>query len=135
MIQIGEKINVSEIKEKLKRNEAGAIVIFLGEPRRSREDGDVISINYTAYKEMAISEAEKIEKEAREKFPIIDIAICHRLGNIPLKEISFLVGVSSAHRKEAFEACAWITDEVKKRLPVWKEIIYEGSRNSKQSNQ
>ncbi len=135
MVRIGGEIDVEAVKEKLKRDGAGAIVIFLGEPRRSKEDGNVVSINYTAYEEMAVKEAEKIEREAKEKFPILDVVIMHRLGNVPLKEVSFLVGVSSPHRKEAFEACAWITDEVKKRVPVWKEIIYEGSGNSKQSGE
>ncbi len=134
MIRIGGEINVEAVKEKLKCEEAGAIVIFLGEPRRSKEDGNVVSINYTAYEEMAVKEAEKIECQAKEKFPIIDVVIMHRLGNVPLKEVSFLVGVSSPHRKEAFEACTWITDEVKKRVPIWKEIIYERSGNSKQGN-
>lgn len=131
MVLIGTEIDIESVKEKLKRNEAGSIVMFLGEPRRSPEDGDVVSINYTAYEEMAVKEAEKIECEAKNKFPVLDVVIMHKLGNVPLRDISFLVAVSSPHRKEAFEACAWITDEVKKRVPIWKEIIYEGSRNSK----
>ncbi len=131
MVLIGSEIDIESVKEKLKRNEVGAIVMFLGEPRRSPEDGDVVSINYTAYEEMAVKEAEKIECEAKNKFPVLDVVIMHKLGNVPLRDISFLVAVSSPHRKEAFEACAWITDEVKKRVPIWKEIIYEGSRNSK----
>ncbi len=125
-----DKIDVTLLKDVLKKNDAGAIILFLGEPRRSKEDGDVVSINYTAYEEMAIREMKKIEREAKNKFHVKDVIIVHRIGNIPLKEISFFVGVSSAHRKEGFKACQWIVDEVKSTVPIWKEIKYEVSRNS-----
>ncbi len=129
-----ERIDVNFVKDFLKGKESGAIVMFLGEPRSAEEDGNVVSINYTAYGEMAIKEMERIEREAHGKFSVNRVVIFHRLGNIPLKEISFLVAVSSAHRKEAFEACEWIVNEVKRRVPIWKEIIYERSRNSKQDH-
>ena len=125
-----DKIDVNSLKDVLKKNDAGAVILFLGEPRRSPEDGDVVSINYTAYKEMAIKEMEEIEKEAKNKFHVKDVVIVHRIGDIPLKEISFFVGVSSAHREEGFKACQWIVDEVKSTVPIWKEIRYEIGRNS-----
>lgn len=130
MIFIGEdEIPVEKFETALKGESAGGIVVFLGEPRRSDEDGPVMSINYTAYREMAAKEMLKIEKEARQRFNVKDVIIAHRLGNIPLKTISFFVGVSASHRKECFEACAWIVDQVKLLVPIWKEIKYEGSRN------
>ncbi len=125
-----DKIDVNLLEDMLKKNDAGAVILFLGEPRRSPEDGDVVSINYTAYEEMAIKEMEKIENEAKNKFHVKDVIIVHRIGNIPLKEISFFVGVSSAHREEGFKACQWIVDEVKSTVPIWKEIRYEIGRNS-----
>ncbi len=131
MVKIQEgKIDTEKVKASLKRNDVGAILIFLGEPRRSAEDGDVLSINYTAFKEMAIKEMQKIEKKAVEKFSIKEAVIVHRVGFIPLQEISFLVAVSSAHRREAFDACRWIVDAVKEKVPIWKEIKYERSRDS-----
>ncbi len=129
IIQV-DKIDVEKVKLSLKREDAGAIVIFLGEPRKSKEDGDVLAINYTAYNEMAIKEMQKIVKEAKEKFHVREAVIIHRVGLIPLREISFLVAVSSAHRRESFDACKWIVDVVKEKVPIWKEIKYERSRNS-----
>ena len=130
MIFISEdEIPVEKFEAALKEESAGGIVIFLGEPRRSDEDGPVISIDYTAYKEMAEKEMLKIEEEAKQRFGIKNVIIAHRLGNIPLKTISFFVGVSAPHRKECFEACAWIVDQVKLLVPIWKEIKYEGSRD------
>ncbi len=130
MIFISEdEIPVEKFETVLKEESAGGIVVFLGEPRRSDEDGPVISINYTAYKEMAEKEMLKIEKEAKQRFGIKEVIIAHRLGNIPLKTISFFVGVSAPHRKECFEACAWVVDQVKLLVPIWKEIKYERSRN------
>ncbi len=131
MVFIGkDEIPIEKFETALKEESAGGIVVFLGEPRSSKEDGPVVSINYTAYKEMAKKEMLKIEKEAKERFGVKNIIIAHRLGNVPLKMVSFFVGVSAPHRKECFEACAWIVDQVKLLVPIWKEIKYEGSRSS-----
>ncbi|MFU2158610.1 MULTISPECIES: molybdopterin synthase catalytic subunit [Caldisericum] len=124
------KINESELTELLRNEEGGSIVVFLGEPRKGFEDGDVSSIEYTAYEEMAIQELKKIEEEALKRDGILDVIIVHRLGDIPLKETSLYVGVSSRHREEGFEITKWIIEEVKKSVPIWKEIKYEGNRNS-----
>ncbi len=124
-----DEIPVEKFETVLKEKSVGAIVVFLGEPRRSNEDGPVISISYTAYKEMAEKEMLKIEKEAKKRFGVKNVIIAHRLGNIPLKTISFFVGISAPHRKECFEACAWVVDQVKLLVPIWKEIKYEGSRD------
>jgi len=125
-----EKINEKELIENLRNEEGGSVVIFLGEPRKGKDDGDVSSIEYTAYEEMAIQELKKIEEAASNKEGILDVIIVHRLGDIPLKETSLFVGVSSRHREEGFEIAQWIIDEVKKIVPIWKEIKYEGNRNS-----
>ena len=125
-----EKINEKELIENLRNEEGGSVVVFLGEPRKGKDDGDVSSIEYTAYEEMAVQELKKIEEAALNKKGILDVIIVHRLGDIPLKETSLFVGVSSRHREEGFEIAQWIIDEVKKIVPIWKEIKYEGNRNS-----
>ena len=125
-----EKINEKELIENLRNEEGGSVVVFLGEPRKGKDDGDVSSIEYTAYEEMAVQELKKIEEAALNKKGILDVIIVHRLGDIPLKETSLFVGVSSRHREEGFEITQWIIDEVKKIVPIWKEIKYEGNRNS-----
>lgn len=125
-----EPLEIDSYINTLKHWNAGGIVVFLGEPRRSNEDGPVISIDYIAYEEMAFKELKKIESEALEKDGIIDVIIVHRIGEVQLKEVSFFVGVSSEHREEGFEACYFIVGEVKKRVPIWKEMKYDWDRDS-----
>ena len=124
-------IPIEDFERKLRKEENGGIVLFLGEPRKSAADGPVVAIRYTAYNEMAEKEMKKIENEAKVLFGLEDIIIAHRLGRVPLKTISFFVGVSGAHRKECFDACKWIVDQIKLKVPIWKEIEYERSGNCK----
>jgi len=105
----------------------GGIVIFLGKVRDENFGRRVKRLIYEAYEEMALKEMEKIRKEALSKFPIIDALIWHRVGELEIGENTILVIASSKHRREAFEACIWMVDEVKKRVPIWKrEITEEG---------
>jgi len=117
-----EKIDILHYVELLKKDDAGAIVTFLGEPRKSVEDGDVISINYTAYETMVLSEMKKIEQEALNISGIKEVIIIHRIGEVLLQEVSLFVGISSAHREEGFKVCSMIVDKVKEKVPIWKEI-------------
>jgi len=117
-----EKIDILHYVELLKKDDAGAIVTFLGEPRKSVEDGDVISINYTAYETMALSEMKKIEQEALNISGIKEVIIIHRIGEVLLQEVSLFVGISSAHREEGFKVCSMVVDKVKEKVPIWKEI-------------
>lgn len=58
--------------------------------------------------------------------PLSKIAIHHRLGSVPVGEVSIIVAVSSPHRREAFDSCSWIVDEVKSRVAIWKREWYLG---------
>lgn len=125
-----EKIDMLHYVELLKKGDAGAIVTFLGEPRKSTEDGDVISINYTVYEAMALSEMKKIEQEALGISGIKEVIIIHRIGEVPLQEVSLFVGISSAHREEGFKVCSMVVNKVKEKVPIWKEIKYARNRDS-----
>ena len=107
---------------------AGAYVFFLGKVRDENHGRRVMKLVYEAYPEMAEAEMERIRKEALEKFPIMDMLIWHRYGELNVGEDTILIIASAGHRKEAFEACSWAIDEVKKRVPVWKkEVTDEGT--------
>uniref|UniRef100_A0A7C4Y5N9 Molybdopterin synthase catalytic subunit n=1 Tax=Caldisericum exile TaxID=693075 RepID=A0A7C4Y5N9_9BACT len=125
-----EKIDETSLTEALKSETCGSILVFLGEPRRSIEDGNVTSIEYTAYKEMALKELERIEKQALKHKGILNVIIVHRLGAVPLKETSLYVGVASRHREEGFEVMRWVIDEIKRIVPIWKEVKYDRDRHS-----
>ena len=125
-----EKIDLLHYIESLKRSDVGSIVTFLGEPRRSKEDGNVTSINFAVDEEKATEALKSIEKEALNTGKIKDIIIVHRKGNIPLREITLFVGVSSAHRQEGFEICSRVVSKVKKIDSIKMEIKYETDRDS-----
>ena len=73
---------------------------------------------------MAEREAERLEKEIRERWPGAEVAIVHRLGYLRIGETSVLIAVSSPHRPASFEALRYAIDTLKERLPIWKKEIY-----------
>lgn len=87
------------------------------------------SIEYTAYEEMVVAEFDRILAEARERWPNGRLAVCHRLGTVPAGEASIAIAAATPHRADAFAACRYVIEEVKRRLPVWKqEILDDGTR-------
>ena len=126
MFEITKNILVPKgLKEKFLTGEAGAWVVFEGIVRNHNEGKTVTSLEYESYEDLAKNEADKILMEAHQKFPIDKIFCFHRTGKLKVGETSLWVGVSSAHRKEAFEACQYIIDQIKARLPIWKKEYYE----------
>jgi len=117
-------INVKELKEKLANRRAGALVIFEGLVRNHNEGEEVRSLQYEAFADLAYSEAADIITEAKEKFEIFDAVCVHREGHLAIKDLAVWIGVTSAHRAAAFDACQYIIDEVKTRLPIWKKEHY-----------
>lgn len=100
--------------------------MFLGTVRRSREDGPIEAIEYTAYEEMAGPELDRIESEAIQRWPNARVALVHRLGLIPTGEVSVAAVAAAPHRDEAFAACRYLIEELKRRVPIWKKEILEG---------
>jgi molybdopterin synthase catalytic subunit len=98
----------------------GATVLFLGSVRRTDEDGPVGAIEYSAYDEMVGVELERILNEAARRWPGLGCVVQHRTGRVPVGEASIAIAAAAAHRGEAFEACRFVVDEAKRRLPVWK---------------
>ena len=84
----------------------------------------VYRLEYESYASMAHKEGEKVIAEARKKFPLIHAACVHRVGLLEVGEIAVWVGVSGGHRGEAFDACRYIIDNIKHRVPIWKKEHY-----------
>lgn len=123
-----EGFNISEAVDLVSSPKAGGIVIFLGKVRNESYGRKVLKLIYEAYEDMAVVEMERIREEGLRKFPIEDMLIWHRYGELEVEEETILVIASGKHRKEAFEACIWAVDEVKRRVPVWKrEVTEEGT--------
>ena len=103
---------------------AGACVTFEGWVRNRNEGQPVTSLEYEAYPALAVSEGERILNEARERFDLLGAAAVHRIGHLQLGDLAIWVGVTAEHRGAAFEACRYIIDEAKARLPIWKKEHY-----------
>jgi molybdopterin synthase catalytic subunit len=108
----------------LEHSRAGACVTFEGRVRDRNEGQPVISLEYEAYALLAETEGERILAEARARFDLLGAIGVHRVGHLQLGEIAIWVGVTAEHRSPAFEACRYIIDEAKARLPVWKKEHY-----------
>jgi molybdopterin synthase catalytic subunit len=107
----------------------GAEVLFLGMVRDHNGGRPVASILYEAYEAMAERMLATLVAEAEARRPGIRIAAVHRVGELRVGEVSLAVAVSSAHRAEAFDAARELIEEIKRRLPVWKEERYtDGER-------
>ena len=115
---------MSELEDK----SAGAVSIFMGNVRNHGKHGNVAEIYYEAYREMAEEKMREIESEAQTKWNIKKLVAIHRIGNIKVGESSIIIGVSSEHRHEAFEACEYVINNVKNRVPIWKKEISKESQ-------
>ena len=85
----------------------------------------VIRLEYEAYEAMAITEISKIIDEASAQWPIEGFAVSHRTGVLRPGEVAVVVVVSTAHRKESFEACQFVIDMLKEKAPIWKKEVFE----------
>ena len=104
---------------------AGGYASFEGWVRNHNEGRRVHRLEYEAFEALAISEGERIVAAAVERFGVLKAACVHRIGDLGIGELAVWVGVSAAHRDEAFAACRYIIDEVKHRVPIWKKEHYE----------
>lgn len=109
---------------------AGALVTFEGWVRNHDDGKKVLALEYEAFEELAVKEGNRILAEAREKFDILDARCIHRVGRLQIGEMAVWIGVTAAHRAEAFRACQYIIDEVKSRVPIWKKEHYADGDSS-----
>jgi molybdopterin synthase catalytic subunit len=100
--------------------EAGAIVLFLGTTREMTDGRQTVALDYEAYREMAEQKLAELEASARERWPLVECTIVHRLGRVPVGEASVAIVVGAPHRCEAFEAGEWLIDTLKRDVPIWK---------------
>ncbi|WP_258105714.1 molybdenum cofactor biosynthesis protein MoaE [Marinoscillum sp. MHG1-6] len=120
-----EKIANSIANHQSKTN-IGAHDIFLGQVRADQVDGKIVgAIEYTAYEEMAEEAFHEIRESAFEKFNLTCAHIYHSLGTVKAGELCLFVFTSSPHRNDAFEACRYLVEEVKSKVPVFGKEIFE----------
>ena len=116
-------ILVDQLLAEVSAPELGGTCAFLGTVRNGPEEHGVAAIEYSAYDEMVDAELASILSEARERWPRARASVRHRIGTIPAGEASIAIVVAAPHRAQAFEACRYVIEEVKRRVPVWKKEV------------
>ena len=113
------------ITQSVHKPEYGAVTTFEGVVREENLGRQVAYLVYDAYVPMAEAEMERIANEAEEKWGDMGVSMSHRTGRLEIGEVSIVVAVSTGHRKESFEVCRYIVDQIKMRVPIWKKEVWE----------
>jgi molybdopterin synthase catalytic subunit len=117
-------IDLDEALSSVKSSEAGAIDVFIGTTRNHSDGREVLSLEYEAYEPMAVRLMEAVGAEARRRWAIDRFAIVHRVGGVEVGDASVVIAVSAVHRREAFEACRYVIDALKRDIPIWKKEVF-----------
>jgi molybdopterin synthase catalytic subunit len=112
------------LKRALLDARAGACVTFEGWVRDHNDGRAVLALDYESFAELAEKEGARIVEEAARKFDVIAIECVHRVGSLQIGDLAVWVGVCAAHRGAAFDACRYVIDEAKARVPIWKKEHY-----------
>ena len=113
-----------ELIIQLQDPDCGAIATFSGTVRQHNEDREVTQLHYQSYNTLAVKEGNNILREAKEQFNIVNALCVHRVGDLNIGETAVWIGVNAGHRDAAFNACRYVIDEIKTRVPIWKKEIY-----------
>ncbi len=119
-----DPIDVGAVARRVILPECGATVILDGYAREWTRGRQTRHLVYEAYAPMAMSELEKLGREAHERFEISHIGIVHRTGRLEIGETSVVIAVSASHRAAAFGACEWAIRELKRTVPIWKKEVF-----------
>ena len=117
-------IDAAALRITLEDPAAGGCVTFEGWVRNHNEARAVTRLDYQAFAPLAEGEGEAILAEATARFALRAARCVHRVGALAIGDMAVWVGVSADHRDAAFAACRWIVDEVKRRVPIWKNEHY-----------
>jgi molybdopterin synthase catalytic subunit len=116
-----DPIDSHKLVDGVMRRSDGAYVLFEGVVRDHHEGKRVESIFYDAYRPMAEKEMASVVREVEAQFPMVALAVVHRLGHLIVGEASIAIVAASAHRAEAFGACRMAIDRIKETVPIWKK--------------
>lgn len=127
-----EEIHITDIKLNAKACTdfvtypgAGGIVVFVGTVRNETKGKAVKHLEFEAYEQMALKEMQKIADHATQKWSLHKMVIHHRTGLVEIEGEAVVIACSSAHRKEAFEACQYAINTLKETVPIWKKEVFE----------
>lgn len=120
-----EPIRLDEFFSSAPKPSCGALASFVGLVRDHDHGRRVLRLHYECYRSMAEKMLEEILVDAKRLWPVDEVRILHRVGTLEIGETALAIAVSSAHRAEAFEACRFVIEQIKKKVPIWKKEIFE----------
>lgn len=124
-----EPFDVANLIRFMGGNTVGATITFIGTVKGLTETGPVDRIDFTADEPVALRQMDLLRQEARDRFQLHEAALIHRLGPLEVGEPIVVTAASAPHREDAFQACRWLIDNLKERVPIWKrEITPKGDR-------
>jgi len=118
-------LSIDEQYQFLRDDSVGGICLFIGTIRNKNLDKEVERLEMEAYPPMAVKQIERLCEQAEKQWKINKAVVVHRTGKLAIGDIAVIIGVASVHRPEAFAACKWLIDELKKEVPIWKNEFYE----------
>lgn len=104
----------------------GAVVCFLGFVRESEAGEPIGALDYEVFGRMAEHQFHLLFDEMEKRWPVESVRLVHRVGRVKVNEPSLWVEVVAPHRQEAFAACQWLIDEMKRVVPIWKKAVGKG---------
>jgi molybdopterin synthase catalytic subunit len=116
-------LEISSLLARVQSPERGAVASFLGTVRNHHQGRQVLRLEYSAYAPMVEAECARIVTEAEAQWDI-SVALQHRIGKLEIGDTAVAIAAASAHRDEAFIACRYVIEEVKRRVPIWKREVY-----------
>jgi molybdopterin synthase catalytic subunit len=120
-----EAIEPTEIRHRAQDPVAGGYCAFEGWVRNHHLGREVLRLEYEAYEALALKEGQRVVDEAITRFGLTRCVCIHRTGALEIGDIAVMIAVSSPHRDEAFQACRYIIDEIKHRVPIWKKEFFK----------
>jgi molybdopterin synthase catalytic subunit len=115
------------LRSRLNTEGCGAVVSFVGLTRETEGEADVLRLEFDAWQDRLTPVLKGLAEQAIQNFGVMAVAMAHRTGSVGPQEPIVAIHVGSPHRKEAFQACEWLIDELKKQAPIWKkEVTSEG---------
>ena len=123
-IKIVPHIDTTIAYRKLSHPESGGVCVFIGSVRNVTQNEKVEALDFETYEKMAIKEMQAIAEEAEKKWQLNKVILHHVAGRKEIEEPVVMVGASSAHRDACFEACRYLIDTLKDRVPIWKKEFF-----------
>jgi len=120
---VSHPVDLAALIDRVSSPARGAVASFLGTVRNHNAGRSVLRLDYSSYEPMAEAECARIVAEAESRWDVA-VALEHRTGSLEIGGVAVAVAAASAHRDEAFLACRYVIEEVKRRVPIWKREYF-----------